>query len=298
MLTREICERKFDFFSDLNRTEYNYDRLSLETYRVNIHNSTVASPQKFTCMSGDLNPANCSTGEVFDKRMLVYDYKKSAIVPSLVLEFSCATPVGRLETSTMENDLFSKVYQTEIINWNTEVISNLAFQRFDKISIATRYISVAGSWVHESEKRDMVRLQKRGSDNFEIWQYEFKATGSSVYVQNLSAKRIKNNASTLHAFIESATPTTNADKTYILTNASFTVLQNTTPVSGVGPGQIQFTPSGAFPQTPSASISSFNSLSTDFPTSNLINEASSFKAGALNETGFLSAFGGTFFTSP
>lgn len=280
---------------------YNYEKLMLETYRVDIHNSVVGAPTKFHCVTANMDPSSCSTGITYDKRMLIYDYKQSAVAPMMVMEFSCSELVGSLEIQSTEiESSVKKVYQ-QIVNWNTETTSNLSLQRFEQMTRSKRFLNVSGAWVLENENRSMSRVRKFDAlTNYEIWHYHFNSNknASNLFDQRLGLNRIKsqNIGTTLHFLSVSENGSGLVSSSLMLSDGAYSTIQNRALLTETMAKS--FDPYTLFPQSMTTSAFAINPESSDFANSTLINDVAPFLPGTLGTASFNNSFGGSFFTSP
>ena len=159
--------------------------LKTDTYRVEV--STINKvPSSFICNTNDISGGTCTN---LNKKMLIYDYKESPINPIIRLEFSCDKKIGTLVMNYSTKEEYGiKTEIKRLVNWNTEIDYSYSKQRFDNLL-----------WMKESnddtllrEKRSMSRLMKTGSENYEIWHFDF--TSQKVltsFQQVLGWKRLK-----------------------------------------------------------------------------------------------------------
>lgn len=285
---------------DKTETVYNEDRMSFESYRVNIHDGVVGSPTNYMCKTNVLSSSDCTTatgGIAFDKRMTIYDHKISTVQPIFVMEFSCEQLVGRFEMNELEvnADGLSRSIKKQLLSWNTNPDSNLLYQRLENISFTAREKNVAGNWITVAETRDMSRLQKINIDNFAAWSYHFQTvfdgTNHKQEIQSLFLETI-NNGDTL---IFSHNPLSDSDaiNRFSIFSSGSAVLTNAPMVSAAD----KFDLAAAYPQAHTTPGVTYVTLpagnNTDKIDGRLIFQLDQLVAGAFGTT-----FGSSFYTAP
>lgn len=278
---------------------YNHDELQFETYRVNIHNTTVASPSAYFCKTSTLSATDCSVGAggiPFNKRMLIYDYKQSAIDPTIIMEFSCSALVGRLESNSFETKLNERFSNKRIVSWNTQPDANLSYQRLEFLEWNRMEKYVSSAWQLRVDERRMARLQKNGVDDYDAWVYRFgSAFNGTNYSQNMERFFFKTESTTRLCYLnETNTPSAQSVFDYILLNSD--PLLNDDIVGGETP-TYGFNPSSPFPQTPDACVGNFIALPSG-NNSDLLDGTLEFQLGEFGSGNFTAKFGGSFFSNP
>jgi hypothetical protein len=280
-------------------TIYNHEKLQFETYRVNIHNTPVNSPSSYLCKTSTLSASDCSTGTggiAYNKRMLIYDYKQSAITPSIVMEFSCSGYVGRLESNSFETESLKRFNSKRIVSWNTQSDSNLGYQRVEFLEWNRMEKYVSSAWQLLVDERRMARMQKNGTDDYDAWVYRFgSAYNGSTYSQNMERFFFKTESSSKLCYLNEAnSPSSQSAFNYILLNSDPLLDDD---IVGGETATAAFYPSSAFPQTPTTCGGSFIALPSG-NSADLMDGTLEFQLGEFGGTNFPAKFGGSFFTSP
>jgi hypothetical protein len=280
-------------------TIYNHEKLQYETFRVNIHNTTVSSPTSYICKTSTLSASDCSSGAggiPYNKRMLIYDYKQSAIAPAIVMEFSCSGLVGRLESNSFETKSLERFSSKRVVSWNTQTDSNLAYQRAEFLEWNRMEKYVSSAWQLKVDERRMARIQKNGTDDYDAWVYRFgSAYNGSTYSQNTERFFFKTeSASKLCYLNESTTPTAQSAFNYILVNSDPLLDDD---ILGGETATNAFYPANSFPQTPTTCGSTFIGLPSG-NNADLVDGSLEFQLGEFGGVNFPAKFGGSFFTSP
>lgn len=280
--------------SDKTISIFNFEKNALETYRVILENSVTSSPSKFTCDNTNLDPSTCSSS--YDKRMMIFDYKVSAVAPMMVFEFNCTDLMGRMERNELEIKGAQKFENREIISWNTSPNSNLSYQRFEFLTWSKEFLYSSG-WNQIGDFRSMARVKKTDSDNYEIYSYKFNSRKNGAnYDQMLDYKRLKTSGTTNLQYISDGVFASNASLNYVLTNSSFNSQLDRVPASENTDNM--FDPNSSFPQGPSGTQLTLTSLTSDFTNADKINDTLPLKLRSLEGTGFTNSFGTSFMTSP
>lgn len=150
---------------------YNNERLTFETYRVEIENPLLDSntPNGYICNSN--NPAANSCEDPinkFHKEMKIFDYKESAIIPSVRIKFSCSESFGKFISQEQNNENNNRRRsEKNYISWNTQ---SLATQRFEKASWQREY----ELGVLTNERKSLSRVEMKTEVSYAIWDYGFE----------------------------------------------------------------------------------------------------------------------------
>lgn len=155
---------------------YEPEDMIFKKYKLEISNNTVATPTKYFCNTADKSPTSCNID--FDKRMSIWFYQISTIVPAFVIEFSCTKQVGRMEIFANEVRGISKFSDRMILSWNTQPTSLLVDQRLEMMRNQTRHIynsSTKKFDILRSENRKMARVAKTSGLDLEIHHFDYGA---------------------------------------------------------------------------------------------------------------------------
>jgi hypothetical protein len=270
---------------------FDWEKMKLDTFRVVLHSNPVSAPIFFTCVTTNRDPASCGAGEDFHKRMMIYDYKTSAVLPAMVFEFNCSKKIGRLEINTSEIENLKRNDKNQIVSWNTEADSNYAYQRFENTLMEKGYLSTNSGWELREEKRVMNQVQKNGPEEFEAFDLSFEAhSNAGQFAQKMEHRRLITSSSYLYWFADNQA-TTNASIDYILSFGSFSPTYNR--ILNTNSTTHKIFMGSNFEQVVIAGVIGLSDFSTryqdDYITQNL---------AALKETAFFNAFNTNFFTSP
>jgi hypothetical protein len=137
---------------------YDHEELKFENYRVQILNSALANEYIFF---------DATT----EKKMLIFDLNKSAMIPEMIIDFNCTKLIGRFEDFSEKTNGSSKVIQRNIVTWNAEGVhtTDTSTQRLDHTGRRTEYELVSSSWSLLREHRELNRLVKIDGDELHHW---------------------------------------------------------------------------------------------------------------------------------
>ncbi len=172
---------------------YNNERLTFETYKVEIENPLLDTPNEYICVSA--NPgatvANCTNSlNKFHKEMKIFDYKQSALIPSVKIKFSCSESFGKFISQEQNNENNNRRRsEKNYISWNTQ---SLDTQRFEKASWQRESELGVDGYKLTNERKSLSRVEKKTEGSYAIWHYGFETRkiGSNP---NLWDQRIFNN---------------------------------------------------------------------------------------------------------
>lgn len=285
--------------ADKEVSVFNWEKMQQETFRVVLSNSVIADPTSFTCNNTSTDESDCFTnGEIFEKRMVIYDYRVSAATPSFAMEFNCTTKLGKLEMNIVDIEGAKKDEVKQIVNWNTDEASNLQYQRFERLLIGKQYKDVgSNTWIQIGEHRQMARVMKTGTDDYEAWAFSFNThKNGSSFDQAIAYQRLKTASTTNLNYINTTAGMNHSNPYEILTDSANSILLARSPTSESGDNI--FSPANVFPQGSGGTSATFNALSTDFATADNFNDSVSFNIATLNTNAFnVNMFGTSFLTT-
>lgn len=155
---------------------YEPEVMAFRKYKLEISNNTEATPTKYFCDTANKSPSSCTIS--FNRRMSIWFYHNSTIVPTFVTEFNCSKMVGKMEVFFNEIKGSSKYTENMIVSWNTQPTSLLVDQRFEVLKKRTQhaYNSTTKMFdVLKGETRKMARVAKIGALDLEVHHFDYGA---------------------------------------------------------------------------------------------------------------------------
>ena len=273
---------------------YNEEKMSLETYKVAVHDTVSSTPGNFYCNIEDLDEASCPVDSNFDKRLLIYDYKQSAITPSIVMEINCAKFIGKMETNEIDIEETEKDEMKEIIQWNTEkgVAADVANQRYEILKWNKQYKLASNVWQHYSEQRQMARVLKTNGTDYQVIDYSYNGyLSGSDWKQHIASYRVEVQTASTWAYYAVTRPSDFINSTPLQIFSVYPT-EAAEALTASSTDKFQLNVSWGS-QTVSPNVTSF---STFVGQTEIFGKA--IRLNTLNSTDFTNSFGGTFFTAP
>jgi hypothetical protein len=287
-------------------TFYDPLHLSMNTYKYTLSDSPISAPSGFICNPSTRNETNCG-GTIgafssYQKRLLFYDYKNSAVSPTIVMEFRCDELMGKMEESSKYTFGSMRIDTNKIINWTTPVSLYQDSQRYEVLESLKKF-DVSGNSPQLIENNFVMgRIYKTGYTTFEGMNYEF------------STKKDQNVGDFLEAFSFQRYEMNNSSQLVFKNEHDFNYETNmydgfTTPPAFIDdlPTTLigdMMNPSDSYPQFALAIggvVPTLTDPTTQFSGSNIkFNGTTEMKLDAFDPSGtlFSTNFGTTFFTSP
>ncbi len=187
----ESCE---DIEGDKTIQIFDYERMKMNTYRVNIENITPESPGRYLCHD-EVFDYDCSNvpDNTYTKKMTIWDYKSDLTNPLVEIKLDCNRIAGTYEMNFKETigDLMTS--SRKKINWNTNTD---AYARLESIE----WNQVLKNNEVIDETRALTRVNKDSITSFEdetfaLWSYDYRATknpGSTGFFEFISSLEARN----------------------------------------------------------------------------------------------------------
>lgn len=282
-------------------TLYDSEKMLNETFKITVHNTPTSSPNGLFCNILNRDETDCAlNGTGFEKRMVIHAYSFSTFVPVIALEFNCTNFLGRLESRITHFDNYERRQSQEIINWNTDDSSTFSYQRFEKLAFNSEYIynSVTANWDLRRTNREMLRFQKKTSDEHESWLYSFNSHWNGTdFEQHLGWQQLltKPTATSYVCMLHNHQNANASDPNYLLEDSSFIGFQ-TSPVDTSIPADY-FELNGIWPATVSSTGCGINFTGLTGAAS-MFDGNLDFQLASMQNATFLGKFGTIFLTGP